>query len=1180
MGPPRTNRIQKDKVTGVPIKPKNIAAQELATANARIVQKPAIIEDPKKQTFEGFGVDIGETNPLRRELEAAGVNVRRNIIGAPEKLNLEHIKSVTERPEKGFQAPSPDITRAGFMPQVPRAFMPDPKGPVTRKSNEEARKVAAEYMRSRGLDYHPDHSYKAVPVEVAKRVADFYDQATNTPNDPEVTKSYTALAEETLAQYEAMKAAGVTIEPWSGEGEPYPNSAEMIKDVAENGHLYFLRTENAFGQAGEQASVENPMLAPTDILHNGDPLLVNDVFRAVHDYFGHVKEGNQFGPRGEYNAWRNHSEMFSDEAQGALAAETLAQNFWVNYGPQMRDAEGNIRSNVPLSERSFAEQKNLVVPPELIAEAKGAVRFMPARTELGKKIEDEQGLEFTHTGQLGARNVTVARNGDQLGSITSYAKSPQSSKIGMVHITKAARGKGLGEALYRELLTQLQKDGVTELGGSVIDPAPINIRNKIFGGIEKLIRSKREEITPEQALAELSIFRARDEARLPTEIPDIQAFNKIDPMVRYMPTLPEGTELPLQFTREGDPLPNAAEGPIKVVHYSSRDLQQVDPKMFGKAFATRNDLRGDLKSYFFVAGSPLGRDKQFFGEGGKEAYGARIDGSSLYDLSAGKPDPLKWGSTINRLEADENVQNAGYAGILVDTGADDGRKVVMMFKPVDVFPLGRQGEAEAAVRFMPGRQSTRVPWSIRPEEDASKGDLTIGLEPIERDPHVLKRAANVIGSYDLMKGVKGTPKEKVEEFKNRVVDNLLWLHDQFPEEQRQRAKLWYDGARRIVDDWSTKYGRTPEAISAVIAVMSPQRDWFQNVSLAKRVLEAGDQYENLGATQAQLQWLNQMDNGLGILADEVRGKKFQEMGPLGKAAFLRSHEHWYGSDGYRVVLPEGEFGDYVTSKSGERAKIQWGSFDQIARAFEVMENPDHQIISDALGAAHKVRNFYNNILNPKDSEHGDVTIDTHAVAAGLLEPLAGETTEVLHNFGYGAGSPNSASHGVRGTYGIYADAYREAAAKRGLLPREMQSITWEAVRALFKDTWKTPANLKLVKELWNEYTSGTKTLDEVRGEIKKAAGGFKEPDWVKTLPRGRGDETPQNPNDARELPLDRFRETELQTDARGGRNNSVAVPAVKFMPQPFTVRRAAGRPSTGPFTIRARGAQKEEAFAE
>ena len=144
-----------------------------------------------------------------------------------------------------------------------------------------------------------------------------------------------------------------------------------------------------------------------------------------------------------------------------------------------------------------------------------------------------------------------------------------------------------------------------------------------------------------------------------------------------------------------------------------------------------------------------------------------------------------------------------------------------------------------------------------------------------------------------------------------------------------------------------------------------------------------------------------------------------------------------------------------------------------------------------LGDRHKVRSFYNNILNPM-SDRGDVTIDTHAVAAGLLQPLGGSAPEVSHNLGT-AGDTSSIT-GVMGSYGILADAYREAAAEVGILPREMQSITWEAVRGLFAN-FKNPKNVKRVKDIWKKYDKGAISLDEARGEINAIAGGINRAAW-------------------------------------------------------------------------------------
>ena len=80
------------------------------------------------------------------------------------------------------------------------------------------------------------------------------------------------------------------------------------------------------------------------------------------------------------------------------------------------------------------------------------------------------------------------------------------------------------------------------------------------------------------------------------------------------------------------------------------------------------------------------------------------------------------------------------------------------------------------------------------------------------------------------------------------------------------------------------------------------------------------------------------------------------------------------------------------------SKAAWGSLNEIGKAVASIDaNGDVNTISVLMGERHKVRNFYNNIYSP-NSLFGDVTIDTHAVAAGLLRPLSGNSLEVDHNF--------------------------------------------------------------------------------------------------------------------------------------------------------------------------------------
>lgn len=261
-------------------------------------------------------------------------------------------------------------------------LLPDKAPP--RTPSQPIRDIAAAYAETAGLDYAPDPTYAPVDPKLGRKLADFYDAAKSDPADPKVKASYDALKAETEAQARQILDAGYTIEPYQGEGEPYKSSAEMVKDVRENKHLYYLQTDKTFGgEGGVAAAGDNPMLAESTVTPGPR---VNDVFRWVHDFFGHAKEGYQFGPRGEFNAWRAHSEMYSPEAQGALAAETLAQNSWVNYGKHL---EGK---DVPLAERPFGEQKNVVVPQNLIDEAHAVgedIKFLPKKASDEKKSVPE-----------------------------------------------------------------------------------------------------------------------------------------------------------------------------------------------------------------------------------------------------------------------------------------------------------------------------------------------------------------------------------------------------------------------------------------------------------------------------------------------------------------------------------------------------------------------------------------------------------------------------------------------------------------------------------------------------------------------------------------------------------------------------------------------------------------------
>jgi hypothetical protein len=312
---------------------------------------------------------IGRAQAAREAYEAAtGRNLENTNDGSA-------VPGIRKMVDPNYNPPVPLGTPATRESMVAK-FQAQPTAAKV-SADEGIRELATKYAKSAGVEYAPTGETIPVNESLAKRLADIYEAAQHAPSDPNVAQSYTALGGETLAQYRAIADAGYNIEPWTGAGEPYKSSAEMVADVRNNKHLYFLPTEGAFDDAGG-----NLMLRDSGISIGDRKLSVNDVFRAVHDFFGHAKEGHQFGPRGELNAWVSHSEMFSPAAQGALAAETLAQNSWVNYGAHLRNSEGSIPSRgepgyLGPTERPFAEQKNIIIPDELIQEARGRAQFQP-----------------------------------------------------------------------------------------------------------------------------------------------------------------------------------------------------------------------------------------------------------------------------------------------------------------------------------------------------------------------------------------------------------------------------------------------------------------------------------------------------------------------------------------------------------------------------------------------------------------------------------------------------------------------------------------------------------------------------------------------------------------------------------------------------------------------------------
>lgn len=158
--------------------------------------------------------------------------------------------------------------------------------------------------------------------------ATMYHNMCHEPRNSEVLESYEELIRCLRYQFTAIHDQGITVE--LSNTNPYRTSKEMFAAVDETGVLRVART----GMEGEHFPDMHMMLNMAGLSDGrGEPMLVNDMFRAVHDYVGHYLPGNSFSPDGECCAFlctRKHSRRLPTWPCGVKPADkTPGQTFMV-----------------------------------------------------------------------------------------------------------------------------------------------------------------------------------------------------------------------------------------------------------------------------------------------------------------------------------------------------------------------------------------------------------------------------------------------------------------------------------------------------------------------------------------------------------------------------------------------------------------------------------------------------------------------------------------------------------------------------------------------------------------------------------------------------------------------------------------------------------------------------------
>jgi hypothetical protein len=173
---------------------------------------------------------------------------------------------------------------------------------------------AANYAKEMGLVRPNRFDNVVINPPQAKRIAREYEDAPS--YDKNAEPHFRAMAEETKRQFDFLtkpkSKGGLGVDVTVTKEDPYKKAASMMQDAARGkfsvlssaqtgGHPYFTHDEN-------------------------------NMFRAVHDFFGHAATGRGFDPSGEEAAFRSHYAMFSPKARPAMATETRGQNSALNFG--------------------------------------------------------------------------------------------------------------------------------------------------------------------------------------------------------------------------------------------------------------------------------------------------------------------------------------------------------------------------------------------------------------------------------------------------------------------------------------------------------------------------------------------------------------------------------------------------------------------------------------------------------------------------------------------------------------------------------------------------------------------------------------------------------------------------------------------------------------------------------
>lgn len=416
---------------------------------------------------------------------------------------------------------------------------------------------------------------------------------------------------------------------------------------------------------------------------------------------------------------------------------------------------------------------------------------------------------------------------------------------------------------------------------------------------------------------------------------------------------------------------------------------------------------------------------------------------------------------------------------------------------VRAFAEGFEARAGNRLIINPDFISPALPGTTSPlRRAADQGMLHPSIELMLADPE--SGAANIaamarIPGFGWVSSMR--PRDAAPLIRDQIEGNLLALRERTPESiLNPSGDFYHIGAHNEAQRLASKFDVEPRTAAATLAQLSPRVDWDLNRERADRLLQL---YMEHGRTPVGRDIYDYAVSVLG--PDHKYTRRVRDIAGSGKSiddlveagdntsagviAYLM--DKMRGAEPYLRRGPRGE------SLGIEGSKYSPPTAAAASAGVAAIRDPSAENLQALIGAdAHKIRNFYNNIIAPWDDLLG-VTIDTHAVSAGLLTPYSGTQLPVLQAFGNtsmkgpdGELIPTGiveagARTGSRGTYGLFADAYRGLARRLGsdVLPLVAQAQSWVPWRYI------NSADQGRIIDIWRRFDRGEMSISEARQEV-------------------------------------------------------------------------------------------------